>query len=107
VQEAPAIQVARRVRAQRTALKLTQEELAAELGVTHQHISRIEGGHTVPSLDLLVRLSGRLGVSTDYLLTGQKTTTPGIDGAIRGDQRSSAPAKRHLIGIISELRGAA
>jgi transcriptional regulator with XRE-family HTH domain len=85
----------------------TQEELAAELGVTHQHISRIEGGHAVPSLDLLVRLSGRLGVSTDYLLTGQKTTTPGIDGAIRGDQRLSAPAKRHLIGIISELRGAA
>ncbi len=107
MQEPPGIQVARRVRAQRTALKLTQEELAVELGVTHQHVSRIEGGHAVPSLDLLVRLSGRLGVSTDYLLTGHETTPLGIDGAIRGDQRLSAAAKRHLIGIISELRGAA
>ncbi len=107
MQEPPDIQVARRVRSQRTALKLTQEQLAAELGVTHQHVSRIEGGHAVPSLDLLVRLSGRLGVSTDYLLTGRKTTPLGVDGAIRGDKRLSAPAKRHLIGIISELRGTA
>ncbi|MGH2853520.1 MAG: helix-turn-helix domain-containing protein [Solirubrobacteraceae bacterium] len=107
MQEPPGIQVARRVRAQRTALELTQEELAGELGVTHQHVSRIEGGHAVPSLDLLVRLGSRLGVSTDYLLTGQETTPLGIDGAIRGDQRLSATAKRHLIGIINELRGAA
>jgi transcriptional regulator with XRE-family HTH domain len=106
MQKPPEIQVARRVRAQRTALKLTQEELAVELGVTHQHVSRIEGGHAVPSLDLLVRLSRRLGVSTDYLLTGRETTPLAIAGAIRGDQHLTAAAKRHLIGIISELRGA-
>ncbi len=106
MQKPPEIQVARRVRARRTSLKLTQEELAGELGVTHQHVSRIEGGHAVPSLELLVRLSRRLGVSTDYLLTGRETVPLGIDGAIRGDQRLSATAKRHLIGIIAELRGA-
>jgi transcriptional regulator with XRE-family HTH domain len=107
VQKPPETQVARRVRAQRTALKLTQEELAVELGVTHQHVSRIEGGHAVPSLDLLIRLSRRLGVSTDYLLTGRETTPLGIDGAIRSDQRLTAAAKRHLIGLIRELRGVA
>lgn len=99
--------VASRVRAQRTALELTQEQLARELGVTHQHVSRIEGGHAVPSLDLLVRLSRRLGVSTDYLLTGHETAQLGIAGAIRGDQRLSPTVKRHLIGIVSELQGAA
>jgi transcriptional regulator with XRE-family HTH domain len=78
-----------------------------ELGVTHQHISRIEGGHAVPSLELLVRLSLRLGVSTDYLLTGQETTKLGIAGAIRGDKRLSSAAKRHLIGLVGELGGAA
>jgi transcriptional regulator with XRE-family HTH domain len=107
VERPPETQVARRVRARRTILKLTQEELAMELGVTHQHVSRIEGGHAVPSLDLLVRLGRRLGVSTDYLLTGRETAPLGIDGAIRGDERLSATAKRHLIGIIRELRGAA
>jgi transcriptional regulator with XRE-family HTH domain len=107
VQEPTELQVAHRVRAQRQALKLTQEELAAELGVTHQHVSRIEGGHAVPSLDLLVRLSHRLGVSTDYLLTGRETAPLGVAGAIRGDKHLSATAKRHLIGIIGELQGIA
>ncbi len=101
------IQVASRVRATRSALKLTQEQLANELGVTHQHVSRIEGGHAVPSLDLLVRLSRHLGVSTDYLLTGHQAAPVDVSGAIRGDQRLSATAKRHLIGIISELHDAA
>ena len=105
MQKPAEVQIARRVRAQRTVLKLTQEELAVELGVTHQHVSRIEGGHAVPSLELLVRLSRELGVSTDYLLTGQETTPPSVTGAIRGDKRLSAAAKRHLIGIISELHG--
>jgi transcriptional regulator with XRE-family HTH domain len=85
----------------------SQEELAAELGVTHQHVSRIEGGHAVPSLDLLIRLSRRLGVSTDYLLTGRETAPVDPAGAIRGDPRLSPAAKRHLIGVIGELQGSA
>jgi transcriptional regulator with XRE-family HTH domain len=101
------VQIASRVRARRTALKLTQEALAVELGVTHQHVSRIEAGHAVPSLVLLVRLSQRLGVSTDYLLTGRQTAPLDIAGAIRGDERLSPTAKRHLIGIVSELGGTA
>jgi DNA-binding XRE family transcriptional regulator len=87
-------------------VKLTQDEVARELGVTHQHVSRIESDQAAPSLDLLVKLSHRLGVSTDYLLTGQDTATADITGAIRGEPRLSPAAKRHLIGLISELRGA-
>jgi len=59
----------------------------------------------VPSLDLLVRLGRRLGVRTDYLLTGHEPAPLGIAGAIRGEQRLSATAKRNLISIISELQG--
>jgi len=97
-------QVAERVRERRTSLQLTQDELAVELGVTHQHVSRIEGGHAVPSLDLLVRLSGRLGVSTDYLLTGHETAPLDITGAIRNDHSLNPTVKRHLIGLVSELQ---
>jgi transcriptional regulator with XRE-family HTH domain len=99
------VQVARRVRSQRQTLKLTQQELAQEVGVTHQHVSRIEGGHAVPSLELLVKLSRHLGVSTDYLLTGKQTALLGVAGAIRGDKNLSAAAKRHLLGLIAELGG--
>ena len=107
MREPASTQVASRVRERRTALKLTQGELASELGVTHQHVSRIEVGHTVPSLELLVRLGRRLGVSTDYLLTGHETAPPDIMGAIRGDQRLNPSVKRHLIGLVSELQGPA
>lgn len=99
------VQVARRVRARRRALDLTQQQLALELGVTHQHISRIEGSHTVPSLELLVKLARTLGVSTDYLLTGSETTSLGIAGAVRKDDALSAAAKRHLLGLVAELGG--
>jgi transcriptional regulator with XRE-family HTH domain len=105
VHEPAPTQIASRVRGQRTALELTQEQLAREVGVTHQHVSRIEGGNAVPSLDLLVRLSDRLGVSTDYLLTGKETVPLSTVGVIRGDHHLSPAAKRHLIGIVCELRG--
>lgn len=94
------------VRAKRKALGLTQDELARELGVTHQHVSRIEGGQVVPSLDVLVGLSRRLGVTTDYLLTGHDMTPLDAAGAIRAEPQLSPTAKRHLIGVLNELRGA-
>lgn len=104
--QAPNTQVGGRVRARREALKLTQDELARELGVTHQHVSRIESDQAAPSLDLLVKLSHRLGVSTDHLLTGQDTKPADIAGAIRGEPHLSPAAKRHLIGLVNELRSA-
>ena len=54
---------------------------------------------------MLVRLSRRLSVSTDYLLTGRVTVPLDIVGAIRGDGRLSPTAKRHLVGIVRELGG--
>jgi transcriptional regulator with XRE-family HTH domain len=95
------------VRAKRKALGLTQSELALELGVTHQHISRIEGGLVVPSLDLVVGLSRKLGVTTDYLLTGQEKAPLDAIGAIRAEPLLSSTAKRHLIGVLNELRSTA
>jgi transcriptional regulator with XRE-family HTH domain len=98
------MRVGRRIRTQRQALKLTQQELAHELGVTHQHVSRIEGEQAAPSLELVVKLSRRLGVTADYLLTGEKEPAFDATGGVRREPRLSAAAKRHLIGLIEELR---
>jgi transcriptional regulator with XRE-family HTH domain len=92
------------VRTKRKALGLTQEKLARELGVTHQHVSRIESGQAVPSLDVLVNLSRKLGVTTDYLLTGQDMTPLDAVGSIRAEPDLNPTAKRHLIGVLNELR---
>jgi transcriptional regulator with XRE-family HTH domain len=101
------MQIGTHVRAKRNALGLSQVDLARELGITHQHVSRIELGDVAPSLEMLLKLSRKLGVSTDYLLTGQQTTPLDAAGAIRAAPDISASAKRHLVGIVEELRSLA
>lgn len=46
----------------------SQEELAEQMNVTRQSVSKWEGAQSIPDLDKLVRLSELFGVSTDYLL---------------------------------------
>jgi transcriptional regulator with XRE-family HTH domain len=47
---------------------ITQSELAQQLGLEAQsHIAKLEHG-VAPSLDVVVRVAQRLGVSVDYLL---------------------------------------
>ena len=46
----------------------SQEELAEQMGVTRQSVSKWEGAQAVPDLEKLLRLSQLFGVSTDYLL---------------------------------------
>jgi Predicted transcriptional regulator with C-terminal CBS domains len=48
---------------------LSQRELAAP-GVSYAYISRIEAGTRQPSVKALRKLSGKLGVTADYLETG-------------------------------------
>ncbi len=98
------LQIGKRVRAKRVALGLTQKDLAGGMSITRQHISNIEHQLKTPSLETLVELSGALGVSTDYLLTGRQVAPLDAAGAIRAQQGISAAAKKHLIGLLAELR---
>ena len=47
---------------------LTQEQLAEQLGVTRQAVSRWESDAAYPETDKIVRMSQLLGVSCDWLL---------------------------------------
>lgn len=57
-----------KIRILRTQRGLSQEQLALELGVSRQAISRWELGEVVPDTANVLRLSQLFGVSTDYLL---------------------------------------
>lgn len=57
-----------RIKALRLQKKLTQAELAQQLGVTKSVISAYETGLRMPSYDILIRLARIFKVSTDYLL---------------------------------------
>ena len=46
----------------------SQEELAEQMNVTRQSVSKWEGAQSVPDLDKMISLSELFGVSTDYLL---------------------------------------
>lgn len=46
----------------------SQEELAAQLGVSRQSVSKWEGAQSVPDMQKVVQMSRLLGVTTDYLL---------------------------------------
>lgn len=46
----------------------SQEDLAENLGVTRQSVSKWEGAQSVPDMDKVVMMSRLFGVTTDYLL---------------------------------------
>ncbi len=53
----------------RKRMGLSQEELAARLGVTRQAVSKWEQGASVPELGTILPLAKTFGVTTDYLLS--------------------------------------
>lgn len=59
----------------RTEKGLTQEKLAEALGVSLEHIGKIERGKRTPSLDLVISMSKFFHTSTDYILLVNCRTT--------------------------------
>lgn len=52
---------------------LSQEQLAEQLDVSRQAISKWEGGQANPDVNNILKLSKIYEVSTDYILTGRET----------------------------------
>ena len=58
----------KRIREERQHLNLTQAELAEAIDISDTYMGAIERGERSLTLDTLVRLVNRLGVTIDYLL---------------------------------------
>jgi len=65
-----------RIRELRTKMKVSQNELAAIIGVTQQAISAYENNLREPDLGTLNKLASYFGVSLDYLLGRTDIPTP-------------------------------
>lgn len=59
----------------RTALGISQNELAQRAGMTQPQISKLELGGTVPTLPLLARLAKALDTTMNIALDGDTITT--------------------------------
>ena len=71
------------VRAARTALGMTQAELAAAVGVTRQTVVAVEAGDYAPSVYLALAIAQRLGASVESLFGEQSgAERPGHDEGV-------------------------
>lgn len=59
----------KRIREERLRLNLTQAQLAEAIDISNTYMGAIERGERSLTLDTLVRLVNRLGVTIDYLLS--------------------------------------
>ena len=57
---------------------LSQGELADKIGISGNHLSRLERGHYQPSADVLKKVAGVLEVSTDYILSESNSDSPEV-----------------------------
>ena len=58
-----------RIREERLKLNLTQAQLAEDIDISDTYMGAIERGERSLTLDTLVRLVNRLGVTIDYMLS--------------------------------------
>ena len=65
-------EIGQRIKKLRKERGISQEQLAAMLGVTVNYMSRIEPGLRRASLDLLVDIAVLFDVTLDYLVMGKK-----------------------------------
>lgn len=63
-------EVGKRIMERRKKLGMTQEELAERSDLTTQFVSYAESGKRASRPENLMKIASVLGVSTDYLLTG-------------------------------------
>ncbi|MGX6978053.1 helix-turn-helix domain-containing protein [Vagococcus elongatus] len=76
---------------------LTQNDLANELNISRQSVSKWENGETVPSIDNLIRLSGILNISLDELITGESYLSFPFD---YGRPKNKVPFILLLCGVL-------
>lgn len=60
--------LAEKVQALRKKNNWSQEELAEQLNISRQSVSKWESGASIPDIDKIIAMSSLFGVSTDYLL---------------------------------------
>lgn len=60
----------KRIENTRKSRRFTRSDIAKELDITQQAVEYWEIGRNSPEIGCLIQLSGLLGVSLDYLLTG-------------------------------------
>lgn len=90
------IETGQRIRRLRESLGLTQIQFAEMFHITRAFCSRIETGSKAPSIDLLVDISEKTGVTLDYLILGKGYAASRIKQEVRALITSLEELERQL-----------
>jgi transcriptional regulator with XRE-family HTH domain len=86
--------IAKRVRELRKAKRLSQGDISERSGLTRSYISRVECGHTTPTIGVLERWSDALGVPIAQLFAADRGRV--VAGGPQTGVRLSKEEKRFL-----------
>jgi len=83
----------------REANGMTQVDLARDLFVSKQSVCNWENDNILPSVEMLIKLADRFGVTTDYMLGRDQTPRLSVDGL-------PMEMAEHINNVIIDLRNA-
>jgi len=89
--------IGKRIQKARKSLGLTQEAFSEKIGVSTNYLSKVEGGHEKPNLELLGKISAAADVSLAELLTDVVEERQYLQKDITGILDSCSPEKIRLI----------
>lgn len=87
-----------RIKRRRKAAGLTQEALAEQIGLSKNHLSNIERGRYLPTIETLLMICDALGQTPDYYLIGK--LSPETDRISQMVKRLSEDSQRILYRLI-------
>lgn len=89
--------IGKRIQKARNAMGFTQETLSEKIGVSTNYLSKVEGGHERPNLELLGKISATADISLAELLTGVVEERRYLQKDIADILDSCSPEKTRLI----------
>ena len=92
--------ISKRIYELRKKKQVSQEDLANNLNVSRQAVSKWESNQTLPDLEKVVLMSEFFGVSTDYILTGKDKSG---DYVLSTDQQMNKSWSAKKLGILVSL----
>ncbi len=72
MQDIDMVQIGQRIKELRTEHKLSQTDLAKEIGIAQNTLSQYENGIVKAGIEIIVKLAQIFKTSTDYILLGDE-----------------------------------
>jgi transcriptional regulator with XRE-family HTH domain len=97
-----------KIKTLRKAANMNQQELADKINVHVTHLSKIENGHLLPSIDIVQRLMKVFAISADQLLNDNENSVVNIQNHEMNEQlmlinQLDEDEKNALIKIINSM----